>query len=135
VTQPDPGKQVRSGLPDDVDDWLSRIGVFEVDGEVIVGSTVLQQVSECGEVSGKLSGGEIADSPGSQTGPHRPVVADHRDPVGTEPHVGLEAGSSEPKGEQKGFEGVFGGVGPPPAVGETDRTVEKRGESLLHQST
>ena len=135
MTQPDPGEQVRPRLPDDVDDGPSRVGVLEVDGEVIVGPAVLQQVSECGEVPGELRTGQIAYPSGSLTGPHRPVVADHRDPVDAEPHVGLEACGAEPQGEQKSLQGVFGGVGPPPTVGEADRMVEEGGKSLLHQST
>jgi len=60
------------------------------------------------------------------------IVIENHLTVGSQPSIGLKPGGTQAAGHGECFDGVLGGVGAGPAVGEHDRRLLDRGDSGAH---
>ena len=131
--QPHPFDQLGSALLDDVDHDLAAGGILEVERELVVRATPIDQLGQRRYVIGQCRSAHLADRPAS---PERPldhaVVVENRHPVGGDPHVALEPRSSQFERQFEPGQGVLRGMSPCPSMAKSDGVVQERGEPLLH---
>jgi hypothetical protein len=75
---------------------------------------------------------ELAEQTPPPTHAHDTVVVEHRHAIARQPHVALQARGAEAQAEGKRLQRVLSGVGAGAAMSERDRSLEERGEPLLH---
>ena len=81
---------------------------------------------------GRLSRPKRRQLPPPEARAHDAVVVEHRNAISRQPDVALQAGRAEAQRQGEGLDRVLPGVRLRATVGERDRALEQRRESLLH---
>src|SRR5688572_28892538 len=107
--------------------------MLEVEREVETRTAFVEQLAQRGDVARQLGGPELVDRPAPAPDTYDAVVVENDLAVSGHPGITLEAGRPEAQGSLKRLDRVLRRSVAGPAVGETDRRIEQRGEPLLHE--
>jgi hypothetical protein len=124
MAQPQARRRVAAHGSADGDHRLDGVRVHDVEGKLERRAACLVELFERRDV--RWQGRPLEPADPSAPNADDAIVIEDGNAVGGEPDVALEAGGPELQREPERLDGVLGGVGPGPAVGESDRWPSKR---------